>query len=170
MKLINTKMKDAEPPPDLYLSFKQVDLDEQTKSAVLETVEAQKHRHKLTNTQRLAQETYITAAVQNGVWGDEGFRGVQLDTWRTAFYAQHSSGKLNTKRQAFDRARKDLAEAGIIAVEGDLYLWGDAGAPCKNKAISGKRRCRFHGGLSTGPKTEAGRARIAAAQKKRWRS
>jgi hypothetical protein len=25
----------------------------------------------------------------------------------------------------------------------------------------GKARCRFHGGLSTGPKTEAGRARIA---------
>jgi len=27
----------------------------------------------------------------------------------------------------------------------------------------GKRRCRLHGGLSTGPKTAEGRARIAAA-------
>jgi hypothetical protein len=27
----------------------------------------------------------------------------------------------------------------------------------------GKARCRFHGGLSTGPKTEAGRIRIAEA-------
>lgn len=45
-----------------------------------------------------------------------------------------------------------------------------SGAPCKNKVISGKRRCKFHGGLSTGPKTEVGRARIAAAQKRRWRS
>jgi hypothetical protein len=33
----------------------------------------------------------------------------------------------------------------------------------------GKARCRFHGGLSTGPKTEAGRGRIAAAQRRRWR-
>jgi hypothetical protein len=33
----------------------------------------------------------------------------------------------------------------------------------------GKARCRFHGGLSTGPKTEAGRARIAEAQRRRWR-
>jgi hypothetical protein len=33
----------------------------------------------------------------------------------------------------------------------------------------GKARCRFHGGLSTGPKTEAGRARIAEAQLRRWR-
>jgi hypothetical protein len=33
----------------------------------------------------------------------------------------------------------------------------------------GKARCRLHGGLSTGPKTEAGRARIAQAQRRRWR-
>jgi uncharacterized protein YjiS (DUF1127 family) len=32
----------------------------------------------------------------------------------------------------------------------------------------GKARCRFHGGLSTGPKTQAGRARIAEAQRRRW--
>ena len=33
----------------------------------------------------------------------------------------------------------------------------------------GKRRCRIHGGLSTGPKTVAGKARIAAAQFKHGR-
>lgn len=43
------------------------------------------------------------------------------------------------------------------------------GHPCANRAMTGKRRCRFHGGLSTGPKTEQGRARIAAAQRRRWR-
>ena len=32
-----------------------------------------------------------------------------------------------------------------------------------------KRRCRLHGGLSTGPKTEAGRAAIAAAHYKHGR-
>ena len=39
---------------------------------------------------------------------------------------------------------------------------------CKNKVIPGKRRCKFHGGLSTGPKTEAGKAKIAEAQRLRW--
>ena len=34
---------------------------------------------------------------------------------------------------------------------------------CKAPAIRGKSVCRFHGGKSTGPKTKAGRARIAAA-------
>jgi hypothetical protein len=37
------------------------------------------------------------------------------------------------------------------------------------KVEFGKARCRFHGGLSTGPKTGAGRARIAEAQRRRWR-
>ena len=34
--------------------------------------------------------------------------------------------------------------------------------------LSNKARCRFHGGLFTGPKTEAGRRRIADAQRHRW--
>jgi hypothetical protein len=40
--------------------------------------------------------------------------------------------------------------------------------PCGNRPLAGRRRCRFHGGLSTGPRTAEGRARIALAQKRRW--
>jgi hypothetical protein len=42
------------------------------------------------------------------------------------------------------------------------------GAPCLVRVEPGKRRCRFHGGLSTGPRTAKGKARIAAAQRRRW--
>jgi hypothetical protein len=35
------------------------------------------------------------------------------------------------------------------------------GGSCQVRAEPGKTRCRFHGGKSTGPKTQAGRARIA---------
>jgi DNA-binding XRE family transcriptional regulator len=42
------------------------------------------------------------------------------------------------------------------------------GTPCKCKALPGKQRCKFHGGMSTGPKTAEGRARIAEAQRRRW--
>jgi len=38
---------------------------------------------------------------------------------------------------------------------------GDA-QPCKAKSEPGKRRCRFHGGRSTGPRTGAGKARALA--------
>jgi hypothetical protein len=43
-----------------------------------------------------------------------------------------------------------------------------ADGKCRNPVEPGKRRCRLHGGASTGPKTAEGRARIAAAQKARW--
>ena len=41
------------------------------------------------------------------------------------------------------------------------------GTPCQRKALA-NGRCPNHGGLSTGPKTAAGRRRIAAAQRRRW--
>jgi len=34
---------------------------------------------------------------------------------------------------------------------------------CRSPALKGKQVCRIHGGKSTGPKTDAGRQRIAAA-------
>jgi hypothetical protein len=37
------------------------------------------------------------------------------------------------------------------------------GAPCRRPAMSGKSRCRNHGGLSTGPVTLAGKMRAAMA-------
>jgi hypothetical protein len=42
------------------------------------------------------------------------------------------------------------------------------GFPCVRRVVPGKRRCPNHGGMSTGPKTAAGKARIAAAQRARW--
>lgn len=38
------------------------------------------------------------------------------------------------------------------------------GSPCQRPARLAVGRCRVHGGASTGPRTEEGRARIAAAQ------
>ncbi len=35
---------------------------------------------------------------------------------------------------------------------------------CRAPAMRGKRVCRFHGGLSTGPRTDEGRRRCAAAK------
>jgi len=35
-----------------------------------------------------------------------------------------------------------------------------SGKQCKNWAMRKKSRCRFHGGKSTGPKSQAGRERI----------
>ncbi len=40
------------------------------------------------------------------------------------------------------------------------------GSACAKFPVAGKKRCRNHGGLSSGPKSAAGRARIGAAQLK----
>ena len=41
------------------------------------------------------------------------------------------------------------------------------GTPCQCKPEEGRDRCRFHGGLSTGPKTEAGREAIRESNRRR---
>lgn len=38
------------------------------------------------------------------------------------------------------------------------------GKPCVKRVVPGMTRCRWHGGLSTGPRTRAGRERIGAAR------
>lgn len=64
----------------------------------------------------------------------------------------------------------NIAEAGKLTRFGPDWPGRRCGAktrsgtPCKKAAMKGRARCRNHGGKSTGPRTEAGRARIAAAQ------
>jgi hypothetical protein len=41
------------------------------------------------------------------------------------------------------------------------------GGQCQAKVVKGKNRCRLHGGLSTGPKTAQGKARIIKSNRKR---
>jgi len=43
-----------------------------------------------------------------------------------------------------------------------------AGTPCRAQGSGRGNRCKNHGGLCTGARSAEGRARIAAAQRKRW--
>lgn len=43
------------------------------------------------------------------------------------------------------------------------------GTLCQNPAIGGRNRCKLHGGRSTGPRTEEGKARTIAAHTKHGR-
>ena len=46
------------------------------------------------------------------------------------------------------------------------------GHPCRAMKVAGRKRCRWHGGLSTGPRTPDGKAKCARnlpwARKPRW--
>ena len=43
-----------------------------------------------------------------------------------------------------------------------------AGHPCRRKGMGKGGRCPNHGGMSTGPRTQEGRARVSTALKARW--
>lgn len=127
LKLTNTKMKDAEAPQDMFFSLNEIDLDGSATSAVLEVTEAPERKHKMTPTQTLGLSTYATAAASSGIWDDDGkaFRGVHIEAWREAFYAKHTGDSADAKKKAFQRVRKDMADAGRMKVQDDVYLSTD---------------------------------------------
>jgi hypothetical protein len=127
MKVVNTKMKDAEPPHDLFFSFETVNLDDIAESAVLQATEAPERQTRLTPVQKLGQATYGEAAIKHAVWDKGAFRGVHVDDWRTFFYAKHTGDNKEAKQKAFQRARLNMTDNGMMAVQDDVYLTLDAG-------------------------------------------
>ena len=104
-----------------------------------------------------------------GVAPDAGFlhqnaraRGWGLSSFREKLAKLDADAEV---RLALWHDRKRAHEAKRRVVCGAKTRKGN---PCRNKSESGKRRCKFHGGMSTGPKTEEGRARISEAQRARW--
>jgi hypothetical protein len=108
--------------------------------------------------------------------------GISVDNWES----WHRFGWLECPKKPNTTCDDPQCEIGIscramaafgLAGDGTSLAYGlrpscgaknRQGKPCCNRVVPGKRRCRFHGGLSTGPRTPEGRARIAAAQKQRW--
>ena len=70
---------------------------------------------------------------------------------------------------------KDLVEAGRATRFGSDWPGKRCLAktrrstPCQKAALKGKTRCRLHGGLSVGPRTAEGKARVAAVHTKHGR-
>ena len=56
---------------------------------------------------------------------------------------------------------KDPQRCGAMAKHADVSRV--RGRRCRNWPVPGRTRCRFHGGLSTGPKTPEGKAAVVAA-------
>ncbi|WP_394346558.1 HGGxSTG domain-containing protein [Meridianimarinicoccus aquatilis] len=73
----------------------------------------------------------------------------------------------------FTRARGGVLQFAVIsaaASHGPISCGARTrkGTACKARPIPSKKRCKFHGGCSTGPKTIEGRTRIAEVQRSRW--
>jgi hypothetical protein len=61
-----------------------------------------------------------------------------------------------------------MSERRVLAGREECGAWARSrGRPCQAPCVPGSRRCRLHGGLSTGARTEAGRERLRAVWQ-RW--
>ena len=79
--------------------------------------------------------------------------------------------KLLRVHDAMESYRVELLQAMRERVDRGRYMPGDgwicgalcrSGERCASRPVYGMRRCRMHGGASTGPKTAEGRARSVA--------
>lgn len=72
------------------------------------------------------------------------------------FGAPESKFALRQRRKAYERALKTICRQSCGARR------RRDGKPCNALNVPGRDRCKWHGGMSTGPKTPEGRARALA--------
>ena len=62
-----------------------------------------------------AKKTFIDAAMKNPIFSEgKEFLGVKLDDWRVEFYRQATQDTTEGKKKAFQRAREQLIEKGLL--------------------------------------------------------
>jgi hypothetical protein len=128
IKMSCSKMKDDDEPEPMLFYLIPVNMGRDAagaiiSSAVLEfrgTAPAESAR--LTNNEQFAVKTFREAAGNLDTSTlDLNPAQVHLDQWREAFYKRSTQPNPDSKRKAFDRARRDLQVKGWLTVEDDVY-------------------------------------------------
>ena len=90
---------------------------------VIPDTSGRQHIKPLTPSQRSAIGTYCAACDEGlGLVSDSfEFLGLHLEAWRKVFYQLSPGDNEDSKRKAFNRARKDLIDNGLATVETDVY-------------------------------------------------
>ena len=81
-------------------------------------------------------------------------------------------GPINTRILVMKKVRFEVGNNWCLCPKRPSQSCGARtrrGTACQKPPLNGKTRCRLHGGLSTGPRTAEGKARIAAAHWKHGR-
>jgi hypothetical protein len=134
--------------------------------------------------EREREEAAVPEAIERLISrGPPAGSGIPFEAWRSwhhyGFIACPASKLRHTCSDHCCRMGADCRELRALGLKGNCMplprkerpicgACNRQGKPCGVRVEPGKRRCRFHGGLSTGPKTTAGRAKIAEAQRRRW--
>lgn len=126
------KSKDAELTKPVYVELQRVEIPgwydedrEQITSAVIVESEPKPSNKPLTPLQKIGMDSYEIAAKSKGVLDElEAFRGIHLEIWRPEFYKLSTADNQNSKRQQFNRVRKDLVDRGeLVLSEDDEYMY-----------------------------------------------
>lgn len=116
------KVKDGSGGGEHYFKLEVVTLGEDEDgdpitSCVIVPDFAPAHERRLSAGMRLGLETFMAAR------GDsEDSARVHLDSWRKLYNGASIADTPEAKKKAFQRARKDLVEAGILSVSNDIYV------------------------------------------------
>jgi len=133
--LKQTKNKDAEIQPELYLEQVTIDVPgwldedgEQITTKVMELSESTEEikapeEKPLSTNQNFGMMTYIEAASTSGLLDEKGeFQGLALEEWRKVFFSKSTLENDGTKRTAFHRARNDLVKLKWLDVNDNIYI------------------------------------------------
>jgi hypothetical protein len=108
----NTKMKDAEPAPDMAFAITQ----HQGSAILIDTALPAQAGKSMSQSQRLGLASLKAALSEHSDGGT-----VSLEQWRAAFYARHTGDSSDAKKKAFQRVREALVERELIEVADDRY-------------------------------------------------
>lgn len=118
-----SKMKDEDEPKPMNFYLIPIEMGRDEKGAVLEfRGRAAPESARLTKNELFAIKTFREAA--GNLYAsplDLNPEKVYLDQWRDAFYRRATQPNPDSKRKAFDRARRDLQSKGWLFVENDVY-------------------------------------------------
>ena len=123
-----TKMKDA-PETDMQKCVIEYNTITDTSGNLIQTVVPIKRtdeveRFRLTPNDAKNLEQFREAYIElHGEYNSDNPISLTLDEWRPIFYKKHHGDNQDTKRKAFERARKSLVNKDILDVSDDVYTF-----------------------------------------------
>ena len=123
-----TKMKDEDEPDPMSFYLVPIEMGQDEKGAIISSAvlefrgTAAPESARLTNNEQFAVKTF-REAVGSLEASPLNLNPVvlHLEQWREAFYRRSTQPNPDSKRKAFDRARRDLQSKGWLTVDDDAY-------------------------------------------------
>jgi hypothetical protein len=109
----------------------------------------------------MAQARAAGLSLRGPVWGIAQAL-LDADLWERGLLVEQDDPATG-KRRTWQRKAPPNRKGQMVGYPVRCCAKTRRGTFCQCLPVEGKRRCRFHGGLSTGPKTAEGKARQAAA-------